>query len=513
MTAQGNALVITHIFFSFSADAYSGRDYGESSMQTALMTAKGWAVAEFGGAELHDQRRSRRLIEVAAQLAADPHGILPQSFDKWSDLKAAYRLLEGADVTHGAVLAPHTLRVREECRCPGDYLFPEDTTELDFSSHPAAEDLGPIGDGGGRGLFVHTTLAMRIDTWNADHEPQVTIPGLAAQTCWVRPQHKATAKETKAQRFARYRESQRWAAAVEQIGPPPVGTRYTFMGDREADIFETIQRCQDRRWDFIVRANQPRALAEEEGSVFDAVAAAPVVAHFTIQLRSRPRRVTRDKKTGKPKRVRKAHGGRTVELEVRACTVQVRAPQRPGGPAEPRTVNIVEAREVNAAPGDDPIHWVLLTSWACGTEQEAMRVVKAYTRRWLIEEYHKALKTGTGIEDSQLETAERIEALLGVLAVVAVRLLNRKLLATTRPHEAVDRKEVGEEVLLILEAHFGRPQEGWTNRNVLRCIARLGGFIGRKSDGEPGWITIWRGWQRLMLMVQGFNLARRERCG
>jgi hypothetical protein len=132
---------------------------------------------------------------------------------------------------------------------------------------------------------------------------------------------------------------------------------------------------------------------------------------------------------------------------------------------------------------------------------------------WKIEEYHKALKTGTGIEDSQLTKAHRIEALLGILAVVAVRLVNRKLLATSRPQEAVAPEDLGPEVLAILGATFGRPVEGWTNRTVLRSIARMGGFIGRKSDGEPGWITIWRGWQRLILMVQGFDLARGGRCG
>lgn len=482
-------------------------------MQTALMTVEDWSVAEFGGAELHDQRRSQRLVQVAAQLAADPHGRLTESFGRWSDLKAAYRLLETADVTHEAILASHTARVGEECRRPGEYLFVEDTTELDFSSHPAAEDLGLIGNGGGRGLFAHSTLAMRIDSWNTDHEPQVTLPGLAAQYCWVRPEHKAAAGEKKAKRLVRSRESQRWAVAVEQIGPPPADTRYIFMADREADIWETLGRCQDNQWDFIVRANQPRALAEQAGSVFEAVSASPVVAKFNLKLRSRPQRATRDKKTGKAKRVRKAHGSRTVELEVRTCTVRLRAPWRPGGPTEARTVNLVEAKEVNAAAGDDPIHWVLLTSWACGTESEAMRVVKAYTRRWLIEEYHKALKTGTGIQDSQLARAQRIEALLAILAVVAVRLLNRKLLATTRPDEAVEIDELGPETLLILEATFGRPEAGWTNRLLLRCIARLGGFIGRKSDGEPGWMTIWRGWQRLLPMVQGFNLARGDKCG
>ena len=278
ITPEGFALVITHIFVPLSSRCVQGADYGESLMQTALMTVKDWAVAEFGGADLHDQRRSQRLVQVAAQLASDPHGRLPESFGQWRDLKAAYRLLEEAGITHEAILASHTARVRQECRRPGEYLFVEDTTELDFSSHPAAEDLGLIGNGGGRGLFVHSTLAMRVDSWNAQQEPQVTLPGLAAQYCWVRPEHKAAAGERKPKRLARPRESQRWAACVEEIGPPPAETRYTFMADREADIWETLGRCQDHQWDFIVRANQPRALAEQDGSVFEAVAAAPVVA-------------------------------------------------------------------------------------------------------------------------------------------------------------------------------------------------------------------------------------------
>jgi hypothetical protein len=482
-------------------------------MQTPLANAREWAQLELGGVDLGDARRNRRLVKVAASLSERPRGTLPQSFSNWAELKAAYRLLEQPDVNYAAILAPHQAKTRRGCQAPGECLMIEDTTDLDFSSHPAAKDLGPIGDGKGRGLYVHSMLAVRINRWSPDDEPECTVLGLAAQTCWTRAGSKSSTREKKAVRLARERESQRWAAAVKEIGPPPDKSRFTFVADREADIFETIERCRGERWDFIIRANQPRALLDEEGSIFDAVARSAVVGRFTLKLRSRPQRVRRDKKTGKPKRVRLAHGPRTVELEVRCCTVQVRGPWRPNGRGAPQVVNIVEAKEVAPSPGDAPIHWVLLTSWPVGTARQAVRVVKAYSRRWLIEEYHKALKTGTRIEDSQLATAARIEALLGILAIVAVRLLNRKFMATTCANDPPEPEEFGPEGLEVLESLFGRPGDGWTNRSVLRCIARLGGFIGRKSDGEPGWLTIWRGWQQLMAMVRGFELAQGERCG
>ena len=147
------------------------------------------------------------------------------------------------------------------------------------------------------------------------------------------------------------------------------------------------------------------------------------------------------------------------------------------------------------------------------TLKQAMRVIKAYTRRWLIEEYHKCLKSGTRMERSQLTTAQHITALLGILAVVAVRLLKLKLLATTCPVPAGSVEELGPEGLVVLEAKVGRPPAGWTPQSVWFAVARLGGFLARRSDGNPGWLTLWRGWRKLMLLVQGVDLARGEECG
>ena len=158
----------------------------------------------------------------------------------------------------------------------------------------------------------------------------------------------------------------------------------------------------------------------------------------------------------------------------------------------------------------EPLHWKLLTSLPCATLAQVLRVVGRYTARWWIEEYHKALKSGAGIEDSQLERADRLESLIAVLAVVAGRLLGAKLLARARPETFEAAARFGPEMLALLEQKIGPPHGGWTNRNVLIATARLGGFLARKHDGMPGWQTLWRGWQRLMWMREGLDTLHQQ---
>ena len=223
----------------------------------------------------------------------------------------------------------------------------------------------------------------------------------------------------------------------------------------------------------------------------EALANAMVLGETTVEVRSRG---------GEP--------ARTAIVELRSVRVDFDGPWRPGGKQPPTLgVGVVEVREVHAPEGvKEPLHWILLTSLACATLAEARRVVGIYAKRWLIEEYHKALKSGAGVEQSQLERGYRLESLIGVLAVVAVRLLNTKLIARSRPESFEAAASFGPEMLTILEKKIGKPKKGWTNENVMRATARLGGFIGRKSDGMPGWQTIWRGWHRLMWMLEGANL-------
>lgn len=455
---------------------------------TTLQPANQWAQDEFAFADLGDPRRNKRLVNIATKLAASPDGTLPQAFPDWAELKGAYRFFDNAVVDYAKIIAPHLERTRLACREPGEYLIIEDSSNLDFSDHPRTQDLGVIGDGQGRGFELHSALAVRVEAWTLEQRPEGQVVGLFDQRCH-RP-HPAPKPESRRERFKRPRKSNWWADVFRRVGRPPNDCRWIYIADRESDFYEPIRLCQERGIEFIIRGYQDRRLAEEAGRMREALASAPVLGQSTVELRSRG---------GEP--------ARTAIVELRSVRVDLDGPWRPGGWQEPlRGVWVLEVQEVQAPEGvKEPLHWVLLTSLACRTLAEARRVLGYYTARWWVEEYHKALKSGAGVENSQLERGGRLEALIAVLAVVAVRLLNTKMLARSRPEGLEAKESFGAEALAILEKKFGRPKGGWTNQNVLVATARLGGFLARKHDGMPGWLTIWRGWQRLMWMCEGLE--------
>jgi hypothetical protein len=456
-------------------------------MSTSLIPPAQWAQNEFGFAQLGDQRRNKRLVNIAEHLATRPGGTLPQAFGDWAELKAAYRFFGQRGVSFERVVASHVERTRQACGQAGEYLLIEDTTLLDYSRHGATEGLGVIGTV--RGFELHSALAVRVEAWTLEQRPEGTVVGLFDQQC--RCPRRAPAGENRGALLSRPRKTQAWAAGIKKAGGPPKGSRWIYVADRESDFYEPLRICQQHGVDWVIRACHDHRLADETGHLRAAVAQAPVVGRTTVAVRSRG---------GQP--------ARRAVVEVRSVRVDLDGPWRPGGWQEPlRDVGVVEVREVSVPEGvREPLHWLLLTSLPCATWAQVQRVVGYYTARWWIEEYHKALKSGTSVEQSQLERADRLEPLIGILAVVAVRLLNAKMLARSRPESCEAATSFGPSLLALLEKKLGQPKDGWTNRDVIRAVARVGGFIGRKSDGEPGWQTIWRGWQRLLWMCEGANL-------
>ena len=162
---------------------------------------------------------------------------------------------------------------------------------------------------------------------------------------------------------------------------------------------------------------------------------------------------------------------------------------------------LVEAHEVNLPKGTTALRWVLWTSLPCSSFSAACQVIEHYEKHWLIEEYHKAIKTGCRLESRQYQNAARLWAVVGIISVLAVRLLQMKLLARTEPNLPAE-KVVPKQWLKMLRALRKRSQIE-TVKDFFRHLAGLGGFLMRKRDGGSGWNTIWKGTQKLTLAIRG----------
>jgi len=384
-------------------------------MTTSLLAPTQWAQSEFALAELGDQRRTQRLVTMATRLAQTPTGTLPQAFPAWKELKAAYRFLDHIEFGPADIQQAHWQQTLEACRRPGEYLLIEDTTELDYSSHRRTQQLGFIGNGRGRGLLLHSTLALRVEAWDLEQKPEGLAVGLLKQRNWVRTQSGLRRQNWRA-RMSRPRESDRWAKVMDEIGSPAEGCQWIYLADRESDFYEPIQRCLRNRQDFIIRGYRDRKLAGGNEHLFETLDKAPVQGQMKVRLRGR-----------------NGEMGREAVVGLRSCRVKLKGPWRPQGTQEDVELNVVEAREMVPAEGGEALHWILLTSLPCERLVQLKRIVARYETRWCIEHYHKALKSGAGVEESELESGYRIENLVAVLAIVAVRLVNTQWLARNRP--------------------------------------------------------------------------------
>jgi hypothetical protein len=414
-------------------------------------------------------------------------------FDCIHQAKAAYRLLDCQDVTHQSVLGGHFEVVRRQLQEPGVYLLIEDSTTAGFPGLTQAKGLGPIGKSSTRGLWLHSNLALRWD----ELSDSCDILGLLGQQAWARPPQrpggrpKSTGKgkeSNSARQKRKDRESKRWAAALAYLSPHNDFIQYIYVADRESDIYEVIQDCQSHHVAMVIRASHPRALAGEFAGVdlMSAVAGAAVLGTMDAEI---------------------SRENRTAQVELRSVSVELRGPPRPGGRLPNLTINVVQAVEINPPEGCEPVSWILLTTLAVQTLEQCRRVVNIYRRRWLIEELHKAMKTGLRLEYSQLSDFRRLSSLAAIISVSAVFLLQAKWQARTCGDEPLPPEQIKTPMVTILKHKYPPTKpEQLTYRWLWRSIAKLGGFPGRKGDGDPGWLTLWRGWRKLLLLVSGYEL-------
>lgn len=439
-----------------------------------------WAEEEFGGAALGDQRLKQRLLILARDFYARPQANVPQACRTRARAKAAYRFFDHDETRMDILLQPHHAATRQRVAAEKLVVAVQDTTSLNYSAHPATENLGPIGSKkeGLIGLLLHSTMAF-----NAEGTPL----GLLQVQHWVRDRGAFGQRHQRKQRPIKEKESAKWLESfrcVTEVQRRTPGTRLVSVGDREADVYELFREAlADPKgpW-LLIRAEQDRLLSEGQGHLCSWVAEQP---HAGIQVIQVPRRG--------------AQPAREARLEVRFARVTLRPPERRKS-LGPLTLWAVLAHEVEAPSGIEPLRWMLLTTCAVESFEAACEKLRWYTLRWGIEVYHRTLKSGCQIEQRQLGSADRIEACLAIDLVVAWRIFHLAKLGREIPDVpcTVFFEEAEWKALVAYVTHNPTPPERPPSlREAMHMVASLGGFLGRKSDGEPGTKTLWLGLQEL----------------
>jgi hypothetical protein len=457
-----------------------GKASASTQKPEVAVAARDWTEREFGGARLPDERLRKRLLTMARDLYARPQAQLPEACQSRAKTKAAYRFLDHPETTMEILQEPHYQATRQRIAEHKVVLAVQDTTSLNYTAHPGTKDLGPISTrvDGSMGLLLHNTMAFSVEG---------TPLGLLDVQCWSRDSQEFGKHHQRKQRPIEQKESFKWlksfqqAAAAQRQCP---ATMVVSVGDREADIYELIDLAlQDSRGPkLLVRAEYDRLLADGQGHLWPMVARQSVVATQDIQV---PRRG--------------AQPARTAHLEIRFAPAQLKAPQ---GKSYLPSVKLwaILAQETGAPSAVKPLRWMLLTTCEVNSAASAIEKIDWYRLRWGIEVYHRTLKSGCKIEDRQLGTADRIEACLAIDMVVAWRIFHLAKLGREIPD--VPCSVFFEEFQWkALHTHLTKtpvpPTEPPTLQQAMHMVATLGGFLGRKADGQPGTTTLWRGLQYL----------------
>ena len=467
-----------------------------------------WAVKEFETVDLGDERLNDRLVKIANSFSESPETPINQSCSDWAETKAAYRFFKNDSVDAEEILGAHSLKTIERAREHEVILAVQDTSHIMYTHHPKTSGLGKISLHKGKnvdriyskGLSMHTSLALT---------PEGLPLGILNQSIFPRMlrEDQRKAKKHRNNTPIEEKESYRWLEALEDSATGLEKTQVVTVCDREADIYEFFLRSHELNMPVLVRANYDRAVnkrspyqKQDVVKLRQHLAEQEVAGSYSLALPA-------IKKT----KHNKGREERVAQLELRYGSFKLNPSKRLGSSCPDLEMSGVLVTETNPPKGVEPLEWVLLTNLPVKSSEDAYEKVEWYSQRWKIEMFHKVLKSGFRVEDCRLSEASRLIRYLTVMSIVAWRIFSITLIARTNPKTTCDKLLSEEEwKILYVKIHKGKkpPEKIPTLEHVVVWIARLGGFLARKSDGHPGTLTLWRGWKRLSDLTDGVRLAQ-----
>ncbi len=458
-----------------------------------------WAEHEFGGAPLGDQRRSRRLVDSARRQAEQPmRAFTAVAKEDWPAVKGYYRLIDQAadsEVTAENILRPHRARTLRRMQAQSTVLCIQDGTEVNFTTHPQTAGLGVIGSNQtgaqSRGLHLHSTLAV-----NADGLPLGVLRS-QIEAPQAKRQDPASARQKKSFRWI---DSLRDCATLAKTLPK---TRVISVVDREADFYELFA-AQQRMPEvaLVVRAKYDRRLPGDQGRLFEAARTANSCGKVALNVTRQSARAKSSKR-----QARIGRQARTAQLELRYRRVElVRDSSRPNN-AEKLPVTIVHAVESAPPNGEKPIEWFVLTTLPVDSAEQAAEILRFYSLRWRIEDWHRVLKSGCHIDELGHHRVERLERAIAIRMVIAWRVMLMTLLGREVPELPAEIVFSDIELRVIGDFAQSRGRSRPTQLGeAVRHVAILGGYLNRNHDPPPGHQLMWQGYATLTTMCMAYQL-------
>lgn len=436
-----------------------------------------WAESELQQADLGDVRRNKRLVRIVQDLSAVPASSVPQACGNIAATNAAYDFWNSPYFQPSDIRNAHIQSTIERIKEQDVILAIQDTTNIDLTNHPATSGIGYLDHKKSLGLKVHSTFAATVKG----------VPlGIINQQVWTREAENLGIAKKRRQRETQEKESQRWLDGLEATQTLiPKQTQVVTMGDSEADIFDLFSLKRPENSHLLIRGTHNRKVDHCAKYLHLAIRQTEACGTLTVEVKRSPE-----------------HSARSAILTIRFTTLDIQVPLHHIGRSQLKAVKlqVILALEENPPSLINPISWLLITSLEINNLDDAARCVKWYTYRWLIERYHYVLKSGCGIEKLQLETARRFQMALATFSIVAWRLLWLTYEARVNPDlpcDTVLELYEWQSLWATINENPIPPVQPPSLRQAVRMIASLGGFLGRKADGEPGVKTIWRGLRRL----------------
>jgi len=445
-------------------------------------------VKDFPHLDFGDIRRDERFVSIINNVSAQPGSSIPKQNKRWYDTKATYEFFKNEDVSIEALKKTMMLYGANQVSDKMQLLILQDISNISYNDL-RAEGLGYLDNKEGRGILCYTSMAATTEG----------LPlSLLYQHTWIRPLDELGKSSKRKQINFEDKESYRWYEGMQEVNKLlGQSIQKIHIADREADIYELFFHAYEPNTDFLIRARHNRQLSN--GShLWDNIAAQPVAARVNLDIPD---------KTGKKKL--------SIEVEVRYHQVEILRPVTNKSSYQSVTLTAIEIKEPGSKNKDekDIIHWKLLTTLEVNSITDALQCVKWYTTRWLIERFHYVLKSGTKIEELQLKDAESLQKAISVYSMAAFRVM--QLVYESRHHpevncEVILTKTQWKTLYMLIHGSNQLPKQPPSLQQAVMWIGRLGGHLGRKSDGPPGLKTVWLGYQQLCHAASVYELMTQK---